>query len=230
MGYRLFTRFLITFALSVLTGNFIQVTAQELPIGYISYYKNPCSDKGFLDDLTLNRPDEWKIDTRGQCASITPSDSGDARIPQSRGILREMIFGEYIMEFEFRITGEAIPADSAGFYFLNPVKGCDDYYALGFCADSLYFFSRQGDSISLLDSKKTELDYHQWTKVRVKRDMLKRRLTIRLDGKNQETHEFFDRRLVMGYIGFGAQTVNCSIRNVRIWAPTAFQDQILNCE
>jgi hypothetical protein len=140
-----------------------------------------------------------------------------------------MILGEYILEFEFRVI-DADSAAGSGFCLLSPAKSCDTYYVFSMGNDSLRFYYVDKGHSTLLNSKKLETDVGAWTNVRVERDILKRKVSLTLTGKESQKISFIDRRLVMGYLGFGTQNVNSAIRNVRLWAPTAIQDEIIECE
>ena len=204
--------------------------AQELPIGYTSYYENSCKSMSFINSLEISEPSAWKLSKYG-ATIISPlnPDSIKVSFPENKGFLKNLILGEYILEFEFRVIDHDTTPGS-GFCLLSPVKSCDTYYVLSFSNDSLRFYYADSGNISLLNSKKSEIDTDEWNKVRVERDILKRKIRLILSGKTTQDISFSDRRLVMGYLGFGTQNVNSAVRNIRIWAPTAIQDEMIECE
>lgn len=209
----------------------LTIHGQELPLGYISYYNQNCSDTKFQKSLALSSPEGWNV-SKYKCTLISPIERDSSNVslfPENQGIIPDLLLGEYIMEFEFKLL-DSCTSDSSGFYLMSPIKECSNYYAFGFTHDSLVFYYPKELTVSKVNAQAHGLDLYQWTKVRVTRNILKRTLRFQFMGNEQSDLLFRDKRLIMGYIGFGTQDVNSAIRNVRIWAPTAFQDQYYRCE
>jgi hypothetical protein len=204
---------------------------QELPLGYTKYYDQSAAALSFQKSLHLSSPDSWKV-SKYKCSIIEPvfADSGQqVFLPLNQGIIPNYVFGEYILEFECKIL-DSCHADSSGFYFLSPVKSCDNYYAFCFTQDSLIFYYPNKYGYSKYEAKSHGLNIYQWNKIRVERDMLKRALIFRFGPKLEQKIILSEKSLVMGYIGFGTHDVESAIKNIRIWAPTAIEDKIFSCE
>lgn len=202
------------------------IFAQELPLGYISYYSNKCSNKSFFNSWNTDKPAQWKIISlkSDYVLSGIPADSLiNSDLPETRGIISDLIFGDFIIEFEFKISAKAA-SDSSGFYFLGPVKSSQEYYAIAFTTDSLMFFYIEDSISTKIASKQVSLLKNSWNKVRIKRNILTRQLQIIVNNKSSEQIVFTDRNLVMGYIGFGTHQMTSYLRKINVWAPTSITD------
>ncbi len=200
--------------------------SQELPIGYISYFSNACAHKSFLNSWHSENADYWKIITHknGNTLRVVPADSiENSWVPEIRGILSNMIFGDFILEFEFK-TSLNSGTDFSGFYFLGPVKTSQNYYTVAFTSDTLVFFYINDSMTYRLTSMHVTFNKDSWNKVRITRDILTRQLQIVLNNNSTEKIVFTDRNLVMGYIGFGTHCVVSDLKNIHVWAPTSITD------
>jgi hypothetical protein len=228
-------RILITGSLVVLFTFFpgiLAVSGQELPLGYITYYQQKCTNNQFINSLETTGGSIWKLSQNRSYTILEalPADSSHtAMLPSNRGVIKDMILGEYILEFEFRMFDSPMEGN-AGFYFLSPVKDCDTYYAFCFTKDSLLFYITDSGTFTRIDSKPIDTSVPEWNKVRIERDILRRSFNFSFPGTSRAIVSFSDPRLVMGYLGFGTQNVNSGIRNVMLWAPTAIDDQEFNCQ
>jgi hypothetical protein len=143
--------------------------------------------------------------------------------PRSRGVLNKLILGDYILEFEFRNT-RLTDSIIGGFCFLGPIKSKDFFYTVMFSNDTIRFLTIMNDSIHACVKKTTMSLNSSWNKVRIERNILTRTLSFIINGDKQNVINFSDRNLVMGYVGFGTQLTTSYIRNIRLWAPTAIDE------
>jgi len=199
--------------------------SQDLPLGYISYFSDKCNSPGFLKSWNTDRQENWDI-IKLKEGNVLRGKSSDSLVfsyvPETRGILSNLIFGDFILEFEFKLSSQQ-HSDSSGFYFLGPIKSSQDYYALAFTHDSLRFYFIDDSVTKKIAVKPVELNEGGWNKVRIRRDILSRRLNITINN-NPEEIAFSDRKLVMGYIGFGTHDVSSYLKNINVWAPTSIVD------
>jgi hypothetical protein len=200
--------------------------SQELPIGYISYFSNACTHKSFFNSWHSEDADSWKIIPykKGSALRVVPADSlKNPWVPETRGILSDMVFGDFILEFEFRTTSK-LGSGFSGFYFLGPVKTSQNYYTIAFTSDTLVFFYIDDSVTYRLSGKPVTFNKDSWNKVRITRDILTRQLQIVVNNNASEKIVFTDRNLVMGYIGFGTHRVISNLKNINLWAPTSITD------
>ncbi len=116
--------------------------AQSIPIGYVNYFSQKANNQLFVNTITSCTPQYWNISKDKTCTILYPAEKDSltpGTLTLNTGVVKDMIFGEYIMEFEFYATN--IPGlDSSGFCFIGPVKSADTYYAYVFGSDSLTFY------------------------------------------------------------------------------------------
>ena len=199
---------------------------QELPLGYISYFSHNCSNETLFNFLLPEYEQDWSIvQKEGQIVlQVKPSDDTLSKsFPVSRGVINNMILGDYILEFDVK-TSIPIDSDTAGFCFLGPVKSSDLYYSLVFSKDTLRFFSMKNDSIQYCSNTSYTSLKASWNKIHIERDILSRSLHITINNDTQNSISFSDRNLVMGFIGFGSHHSIAYLRNIRLWAPTAIKE------
>lgn len=201
------------------------IFSQELPLGYISYFSDNCTNKSFLKVWDTDNPENWNIVNlkNGPVLRGIQEDSLIfSYVPGTRGILSELIFGDFILEFEFK-TSIKQPSNSSGFYFLGPVKTSQNYYAVTFAMDSLMFYLIEDSITTKIAAKPAQLNTGEWNKVKIKRDILTRKIHITINNMPQDII-FTDRKLVMGYIGFGTHDATSFLKNINVWAPTSIID------
>jgi len=217
-------RIFLVFFVFILIGS--NIFPQNLPLGYISYFSDKCNHKSFFTSWDTDKPDQWRIISlkNGSVLSGIAEDSLiSSYIPETRGILSEMIFGDFILEFEFKVLQKS-SSDSAGFYFLGPVRSSLNYYTVAFTTDTIMFFFVDDSMTNRIASKAISIHKYDWNKVRIKRDILLRQLHITVNNKVSDKIIFTDRNLVMGYIGFGTHQMTSYLKNINVWAPTAIID------
>lgn len=221
---------LLSLIIAVFTGLFSH--AQELPLGYMAFFNESGSNPSFINSLSRNLPDGFTISSDKSFTVIRaalPDSEAEYNLPYNRGIIPDKIFGDFIVEIEFRIP-EIPDSGQNGFCFLGPVQSCNSYYVLLFDSDSVTFYYTDRGKQQVVGTQSLSLRVNQWHKIRIKRDILTRSLTISLPGKPTAPITFVERSLVMGYVGFGSENVNSHIRNIRIWSQTAINEPLYRCE
>ena len=203
---------------------------QDLPLGYISHYSQKANSTQFLSTLNICTPQYWNIANDKSSTVLYPAvrDSIENRnFLLNMGVIKDMIFGEFILELDFRSSSP--DSGVAGFCFLGPVKNPDTYYLFVLGHDSVTFFYVNKGIPEIIESKYLIVRNNSWNHVRVTRDILKRSVTFVLNKDPRTQVVFTDPRLVMGYTGFGTYITQSSIRNIDIWAPTAITDTTFTC-
>jgi hypothetical protein len=200
--------------------NSLKLYSQKLPVGYIEQFSNPCNNNSFFKTFTRNDSSLWKI---GKDASLKILPAHQTSVSNSIGVLDQMIFGEYILEFDFRIDNPI--EDSAAFSFLGSIKSIDSYYAYSFYSDSIGFFLFKKGNKSLIDIKPIQKMNPAWNKARIEWNILTRNTTIIINNDMSRKLIFNNSQLVMGFVGFANCHSLTSIKNIKIWAPTSITDQ-----
>jgi len=194
-----------------------------LPVGFIEQYSNTCNDNNFFKTLARNDSSLWKINKDTGLKLIAKNDSD---IHESIGVLDNMIFGEYIMEFDFRIDNNI--ENSYAFSLLSNMKSTESYYIYTISSDSIQFYLMYKGIKSLIDIKAIKKLKPGWNKALIEWDILTRNTTIILNNNKTNPLIFNDNKLVMGYLGFANGNISSSVKNIKIWAPTCITDKSFN--
>jgi hypothetical protein len=211
-------KLLIFIALSLLMQRTLY--SQKLPIGYIEQYSEKCTSESFFKTFLPEDNSYWKFVSgeETKILTITTNDSlAKFKFPVTRGIIQNLMFGDYIIEFEFKASQKA--TGKGGFCFLGPLKSETTYYAFLFTSDTVSFSFVNNRRPILIEKKHAYIKSGNWNKVRIERYILNRSTTIVMNGDYDNKLFFTDLNLVMGYLGFGSQGTTCSLRNIKIWAP-----------
>lgn len=198
--------------------------SQELPLGYREYFRHNCSDAGLFNDLNTEDSLSWLIvrEDPVNCLRIKPQDTLRSSFPESRAILDQRIWGDYIIRFEFRqVLQES--ADSAGFVFISLARDADTFYGISFSHDSVRFCYIDGAQPKWIKGAHLPGLQEDWNTVIIRRDILTRSFTITCNGAEGQV-VFTDRELVMGYLGFGSHLSVSYLRNLVVWAPTVIDE------
>jgi hypothetical protein len=207
----------ITFLLLLST---FHLASQNLPVGYIEQYSNSCNNKSFFKTFIRNDSSLWKIEKN---ASLKILSLANPDSTASIGLLDQMIFGEYIIEFDFHIDN--CNSDSTAFSFLSSMKSATSFYAYAFSTDSIGFFLIKKGFKTLLGKKAILKLKPDWNKVRIEWNIISRNTKIIINNNQGNKIIFNNNQLVMGYLGFANGFKSSSIKNIIIWAPTCITDQ-----
>lgn len=198
----------------------LPLKAQVLPVGFIEQYSNPCNNENLFRNLARSDSSLWKINGDAGLKIIACSEPNNYR---SIGVLDNMIFGEYVAEFDFRIDNN--PVNSYGFSFLSNMKSKDSYYIYSFSPDSIRFYLMYKGHVNDLGTQVIKKLKPGWNKVRIEWDIISRNTIIIINNNQNNKITFNDNKLVMGYLGFSNGTMASSIKNIKIWAPTCITDK-----
>jgi hypothetical protein len=202
-----------------------EALTQNLPLGYIEQYNQKCNSESFFKTFLPEIPQNWKIinDKGSKVLAISAIDSFNNNfLPGTRGIINNMILGDFIIEFEFR--NKLNVKNNEGFCFLGPVKSHESYYSFTFSSDSVFFVFVNRGKNQLIDKQPSAKFTVEWIKIRIERNILMRNITILINGNKTKILTFNDKNLVMGYIGFGSTYTVNNLRNIKVWAPTTITD------
>jgi len=195
------------------------INAQNLPLGYVEQYSHPCNKISLYKKLVRNNPDLWKINSESGLNILPVTDT---IINTSIAVLDSMIYGEYIVEFEFK-TGN-IQDSVPSFSFLTSMKSGSTYYTSAFSDNSISFFLTKSGNKILIDTKPIPKLKTGWNKVRVEWNILSRNTTITINNDAKNKLIFNDNQLVMGFLGFSNGHNPSFIKNLKIWAATVITD------
>jgi len=221
------------FLLFIVTGIFLfQVPAftQVLPEGYILQYGQSFNNNKGLSDFRFTDPIQWKIMKlqKNYYLNFTPTGNSDSlalSLPSNRTILKDRIFGDFILEADVMTR----PGDqgSPEVCLMMGVKDSTRYYLILLSTDpandlqGIYLVKNNvRTKLTRNSGFVPSLALNSWQKIRIERDIIRR--TIRVFSGNMQLPvlEVKDFELVIGSVGFGSLYSPLSLDNLSIWAPT----------
>jgi hypothetical protein len=211
----------------------ININSQTLPAGYIlQYTQNFTGNKSIGDFWFTNQP-EWTI-SKGQnnsfllLSNITVPDSQVAILPPNRCILKNSIYGDFILEVD--VNPKARQSSPEICFFLG-LKDSSRYYFVLLSTNP----GNDMQGIYLVkNSIRTKLQERiataralvpdTWQRIRIERDITRRTIRVFAGEMSQPVLEVQNYELVMGRIGFGTLNGAAAFDNLSVWAPTVIPE------
>lgn len=220
--------FLLIF-LCMVSGN-----AQKLPDGYILQYGQNFTGKKSIGDFWYTRPSEWSVakalnNNFLQLDKIAVPDSQVAYLPLNRCILKNSIYGDFILEVD--VNPNASQSSSDICFFLG-LKDSTRYYFVLLSTSPAN--ARQGIYLvknSVLTklperiSTARSLLPNTWQKIRLERNITRRTIRVFAGEMTEPVIEIQNYELVMGRIGFGSLNSAAAFDNLSVWAPTVIPEE-----
>lgn len=199
--------------------------SQQIPPGYVLQFENSCNSDDIFKSLNVEMPENFIMNN--YLHFIPPEIYTDtvstSEFPAVRGVIDDLILGDFIIDFEYLIEKESI--DSCNFYFLAPIRTKNEYYAFEVSSNQICFNYIKNGNLTTSVCQALELNRTGWTRLTIKRDILKSTMSFFTNGAAAPEITFTDRNLVMDFIGFGANSCPCKLRNIKIWGPTSIRDK-----
>lgn len=207
--------------------------SQSFPDGYIQQYTQNFSSNKSLQDFQFTYPSAWELNRlQGnfflQCSPRNPIDNPLISLPQYRAILKNRIFGDFVLETDVMLHAGEIPQEVCIFLGL---KDSTRYYFILLSTDhstdrpGIYLVKNSG--ITKLSATKASAGSFKpdvWQKIRIERDIVKRTIRVSTGNPAQLVLEVRDYELIMGSLGFGNSGSPVRLDNIRIWAPTVITE------
>lgn len=212
----------------------VNLSAQALPDGHILLYQQDFSSVTAIKDFKFSNAVSWKISEFKENRSLEffyhISCETVFHSPRIMGIIKDHIFGDFILEADLMqtVSDSEFPEmcilfsvkDSSRFYYINLAsRSTDTTHGIFLVRNaSLYKVSDwQTDSIAWGNKK--------WHKIRVERSIVNRMVTVYFDDLKKPVMTTRNPELVMGYLGFGSFSSSGRIDNIKIWAPTSIPEE-----
>jgi len=212
----------------------INGNAQTLPDGYILQYGQNFTAKKSLGDFWYNHQSEWSVSKAQanyflQLNKTSVADSLVAILPPSRCILKNSIYGDFILEVDVN------PGPNHSFseicFFLG-LKDSSRYYFILLSTSPAN--DKQGIYL-VKNSVRTKLQEristsralipNAWQKIRIERNITRRTIRVFAGEMNEPILEIQNYELVMGRLGFGSLNSAVAFDNLSIWAPTVIPEE-----
>jgi len=208
--------------------------SQSLPDGYILLYQQNFSTDTAIQDFRFSNPDSWELKKIKENSFLAFSGQTpyvpEFHSPAILGIIKNHIFGDFILEVNLMQTGRdcKLPdlciffsvKDSSHFYYINLASRSTDSTHGIFLVKNAHRYKVsdwQTDSIVWGNDK--------WHKVRVERSIVNRMVTVYFDDMKKSVMTTKNPELVMGYLGFGSCSNSGRIDNIKVWAPTSIPEE-----
>jgi hypothetical protein len=203
--------------------------AQTIPDGYILQYGQNFTGARSIGDFWFTHPTEWSISKEKnsnflKLSEKAVSDSLDISLPRNRGLLKNSIFGDFIMDVDVYPDARQNPSEICVFLGL---KDSTRYYFVllstlaGNTMQGIYLV--KNSVVTKLPERISgarALVPNAWQKIRVERNITRRTIRVFAGDLKDPVIEIQNYELVMGRIGIGSRTGSAAFDNLSIWAPT----------
>ncbi len=212
----------------------INGSAQTMPDGYILQYGQNFTSGKSIGDFWLSRQSEWSISKEQdnfflQLSKTTVPDSQQADLPPNRCILKNSIYGDFILEVDVNPDARQNSPDiclflglkdSTRYYFiLLSTSPANDMQGIYLVKNSVR--SKLPERISTARA----LIPDTWQKIRVERNITRRTIRVYAGEMSEPMLEIQNYELVMGRIGFGSLNGGTAFDNLSVWAPTVIPEE-----
>jgi len=211
----------------------INGNTQTIPVGYILQYGQNFTVSKSIGDFWLTRQPEWSISKVQnnfflQINKTAVPDSQVATLPSNRCILKNSIYGDFILEVDVNPDGGQIASDIC--FFLG-LKDSTRYYFIllstspGNDMQGIYLVKNSvRTKLPERISTASALIPNTWQKIRVERNITRRTIRVYAGEMSEPMLEIQNYELVMGRIGFGSLNSGAAFDNLSVWAPTVIPD------
>jgi hypothetical protein len=211
----------------------INGSAQTLPDGYILQYGQNFTSGKSTSDFWFRHQAEWSISKKQdnfflQLNKTAVPDSQQADLPPNRCILKNSIYGDFILEVDVNPDARQSSADICLFLGL---KDSTRYYFILLSTSPAN--DRQGIYL-VKNSIRTKLPERistaralipdTWQKIRIERNITRRTIRVYAGEMSEPVLEIQNYELVMGRIGFGSMNGGAAFDNLSVWAPTVIPE------
>jgi hypothetical protein len=212
----------------------INGNAQALPAGYILQYGQNFTAGKSIGDFWYTHPSEWSLGKVQnnfvlQLKNTIVPDTIPATLPSNRCILKNSIYGDFILEVD--VYPHASQRSSEICFFLG-LKDSTRYYFVLLSTNNTD--GRQGIYL-VKNSVCTKLPERittgrallpdTWQKIRLERNITRRTIRVFAGEITEPVLEIQNYELVMGRIGFGSLNSAASFDNLSVWAPTVIPEE-----
>jgi hypothetical protein len=207
--------------------------AQTIPDGYILQYGQNFTNNKSLGDFWFSHQPEWSISKVQdnfflQLSKEAAPDSEVAVLPPNRCILRNSIYGDFIMEVD---VNPIAPQSASDICLFLGLKDSTRYYFVLLSTspgnDMQGIYLVKNSIRSKLPERITTaraLVPNAWQKIRIERNITRRTIRVYAGEMSEPMLEIQNYELVMGRIGFGSLNGTAAFDNLSVWAPTVIPE------
>lgn len=199
-----------------------KLSADDLPIGYISQYSSTISKKTtYYFNHSFGVASRVKNGSNYAFKFNTLQTTADSLAPLSAAgwaIVHNMVLGDFIWEASVKQKS----AHSIG--LIIAMRDTNNYYQITIQDDGLQIIKKYNQTITTLKRAAfaTKTDGENYNFI-LTRDILARSIKIILNGQE---FEISDSDLVMGYIGFKISEGELLLDQMEVWGPTSIEREV----
>jgi hypothetical protein len=212
----------------------LKTNSQTIPDGHILQYGQNFTVGKSIGDFWFSQPEEWSISNVQknfflQLHNEAVPDSQVATLPPNRCILKNSIYGDFILEVDvYPDSRQGSPdvcfflglKDSTRYYFvLLSTTAANASQGVYLVKNSIP--AKLPERISTARALLPDI----WQKIRVERNITRRTIRVFAGEMNEPVLEIRNYELVMGRIGFGSLNGSVSFDNLSVWAPTVIPEE-----
>jgi hypothetical protein len=208
--------------------------AQTIPSGYILQYSQNFTSNKSTADFWFNHQTEWSISKVQdnfflQFSKKAVPDSELAALPPNRCILKNSIYGDFILEVDVNPETQQSASDIC--LFLGLKDSTRYYFVLlstspGNDMQGIYLVKNSvRTKLQERISTARALVPGTWQKIRIERNITRRTIRVYAGEMNEPMLEIQNYELVMGRIGFGSLNGTAAFDNLSVWAPTVIPEE-----
>jgi hypothetical protein len=208
--------------------------AQTMPAGYILQYSQNFTGSKSIGDFWFTRQPEWSI-LKGKINNIlqlnltAAHDLQPTDLPSNRCILKNSIYGDFVLEVDVKPGARQSPSDIC--FFLGLKDSTRYYYILlsTSASDAMQgiYLVKNSVCTKLPERISTAraLIPDAWQRIRVERNITRRTIRVFAGEMSEPVLEIQNYELVMGRIGFGSLHSDAAFDNLSVWAPTVIPEE-----
>lgn len=220
--------FVPCFAL-VVSISLAQSQQNTVPDDYQLLYEQDFEGKNPLEAFTMTDPAAWEIAEQKNNHALHLQGASDyeprVRSPRNIAMLKDKMFGSFVMEADVIQTGREYGhrdmcfffnmKDPSNFYYVHLATTPDPHAHNVFLVNDEPRVAIAGKVSEGIDWGKTD----QWHKVRIERNVEDGSIKVYFNDMENPIMEATDTHFDYGHIGFGSFDDTGMIDNIKIWGP-----------
>lgn len=202
-----------------------------VPEGFEPVFAENFSRPDAIEQFVFSSPGDWKRVKDGERYALDQGKGGEGynpphRSPTNIGLIRDLQFGSFILDFYVKYTGREYNHQDACVFF-NVEDPANYYYVhIGATRDPHAY-----QIFNVNDQPRTAITRNQegekghdwgaraWHHVRLIRNARKGHIAFYINDMEEPAMVAKDTTHTIGYIGFGSFDDQARFTNIRIWAP-----------
>ncbi|AWW29998.1 hypothetical protein DN752_07595 [Echinicola strongylocentroti] len=203
--------------------------AQEIPANFQLLYEQSFDNITALEEFEMTDPKAWKISGKSQDLSLEIHQQSEysprVRSPFNIAIIRDRLFGSFVLEADLQQTGKEYGhrdlclffgmKDPANFYYVH-IASIPDPHAHNI------FLVNDEPRVAIGKTVSDGVDWgatDEWHKVKIVRDIEKGSIEVYFDDMSTPIMQTEDHHFNIGHIGFGTFDDVGKFDNIKIWGP-----------